>query len=442
VLKLAEQFKKSYISVTEFIDSWEKEIYELTYLDYFSYLLINELASSIENDFFKKRNQHTQISISADEISTLSFNTADCLQGFFEKNCFDTCKLGCPFKLDDTLDNKNSIIPFNDYNTLGKSDQTKEQCLSSDILNYVILDSLLDFYNYELGIILTENDNDLLDLAEFNLNVIIQFIRLKGQRYLKTPQENASAYFYDLIQSDENSWKIDDIDLNNSEEDEQEQEPWKVDYSSIENVFEEFESEYSINENKQQGMRLLKKFQDYLSDFLELKRIDDLTMDDIEEFYSVVLPHEMLSEDEPCFDCVKEIFSKFLTYLEFTRNLYIQIPFEKFINKQIPEIIRTFKITNNYLKKYPFMDFLMSSDNSDITLVEGFYEIHKNAHDQFVVKDIHLNTQLEPVNISRLKGSLIRTTDIFHCHFVNKSGIWQIAHLEQVYPAVSKYYLY
>ena len=101
--------------------------------------------------------------------------------------------------MDDTLDNKNSIIPFNDYNTLGKSDQTKEQCLSSDILNYVILDSLLDFYNYELGIILTENDNDLLDLAEFNLNVIIQFIRLKGQRYLKTPQENASAYFYDLI---------------------------------------------------------------------------------------------------------------------------------------------------------------------------------------------------------------------------------------------------
>jgi hypothetical protein len=88
------------------------------------------------------------------------------------------------------------------------------------------------------------------------------------------------------------------------------------------------------------------------------------------------------------------------------------------------------------------MDFLMSSDNSDITLVEGFYEIHKNAHDQFVVKDIHLNTQLEPVNISPLKGSLIRTTDIFHCHFVNKSGIWQIAHLEQVYPAVSKYYLY
>ena len=445
MLKLAEQFKKTYISVTEFIDSWEKEIYELTNLDYFSYLLINELASGIENDFFKKRNQHTQISISADEISTLSFNIADGLQGFFEKNCFDTCKLGCPLKLDDILDNKNSITPYTEFSTSDSSDnsnQTKEQCLSSDILNYVILDSLLDFYNYELGIILTETDNDLLDLAEFNLNVIIQFVRLKGQRYLRTPQDNASAYFYDLIQSDESSWEIDDIDLHNSDEDEQDLEPWKIDYSSIEHVFEEFQNEYNVGEDTQPGMRLLEKFRDYLSDFLELKRIDDLTMDDIEEFFSVVLPHEMLSETEPCFDCVKGLFSKFLTYLEFTRNLYIQVPFEKFINKQMPEIIRTFKITNNYLKKYPFMDFLMSQDNTDSSLVEGFYEIHKNTHDQYVIKDIHLNTQLEPVDISRLKGSLIRITDIFHCHFVSKSGVWQIAHLEQVYPAVSKYYLY
>ena len=439
---MAEQFKKIYISVTEFIDSWEKEIYELTYLDYFSYLLINELASGIENDFFKKHNQHSQISISSDEISTLSFNIADCLQGFFEKNCFDTCKLNCPLKLDDKLDNNNSLVPYNCSIGSGNSDQTKEECLSSDILNYVILDSLLDFYNYELGIILTETDNDLLDLAEFNLNLIIQFIRHKGQRYLKSPQENGSAYFYELIQSDETGWKIDDIDLNNSEEDEQELEPWKVDYSGIDYVFEEFFSESNIGEEKVQGIRLLEKFQMYLSDFLELKKIDDLSMDDIEEFYSVVLPHEMLSEDTPCFDEVKDVFSKFLTYLEFSRNLYIHIPFEKFINRQTPEIIRTYKITNSYLKIYPFMDFLLSPENSDSSLVEGFYEIHKNAQGQYFVKDIHLNTQLEPVNLSRLKGSLVKTTDIFHCHFVNKDGIWHIAHLEQVYPAISKYYLY
>ena len=442
---MAEQFKKIYISVTEFIDSWEKEIYELTYIDYFSYLLINELASGMEKDFFKNRKHDDQISLSADEISTLSFNIADGLQGFFEKNCFGTCKFGCLLKLDEMMDKETQGSvqdkkPF--VNISDGENQTKEQCLSSDILNYVILDSLLDYYNYELGIILTESDNDLLDFAEFNLNVIIQFIRFKGQRFLKTPQENASAYFYDLIQSDETDWSINDIELYNKDEEEQELESWKTDYSSIEHVFEEFFTEYNANNENLQDFRMLEKFRDYLSDFLELQKIDDLTMDDLEEFYSVVLPHEMLSEDEPCFDSVRNIFSKFLTYLEFTRNLYIQIPFDKFVNKQIPEIIRTFKITNTYLKNYPFLDFLMSPDNSDATLVEGFYEIYRNSENQFILKDIHLNTQIEPVDISRLKGSVIRTSDIFHCHLINKTGVWQIAHLEQVYPAVSKYYLY
>lgn len=444
-MELAEQFKKTYVSVTEFIDSWEKEIYELTHLDYFSYLLINELASGIEKDFFLNRDHDEQIYLSADEISTLSFNIADGLQGFFEKNCFSTCKFGCPLKLDDVLENEKHSCSKDFKQTAkntAKDNQTKEQCLSSDILNYVILDSLLDFYNYELGIILTEADNDLLDFAEFNLNLIIQYIRLKGQRFLKSPQENASTYFYDLIQSDESDWKINDIELYNHEDEEQELELWKIDYSSIEHVFEEFSGEYNVNDDKLQEVRILGKFKNYLLDFLELKKIEDLTMDDLEEFYSVVLPHEMLSEDESCFDCVREVFSKFLTYLEFTRNVHIKIPFEKFVNKQMPEIIRTFKITCNYQKKYPYIDFLISADNNDSSLIEGFYEIHKNSDKQFVLKDIHLNTQIESVNISRLRGSTIKTSDIFHCHLINKSDNWQIAHLEQVYPAVSKYYLY
>lgn len=442
---MAEQFKKTYVSVTEFIDSWEKEIYELTHLDYFSYLLINEMASGIENDFFSNYNHDEQIFLNADEISTLSFNIADGLQGFFEKNCFGTCKFGCPIQLDEQLEAEKQSIK-NDLKKTAKNatkdNQTKEQCLSSDILNYVILDSLLDFYNYELGVILTETDNNLLDFAEFNLNLIIQYIRFKGQRFLKIPQDNASAYFYDLIQSDESGWKINDIELYNTEDEEPELESWKIDYSSIDHVFEEYCRDYNSNDDKIYKVRILNKFKNYLLNFLELKKIEDLTMDDLEEFYSVVLPHEILCDDDPNFDSIWEVFSKFLTYLEFSRNVHLKIPFEKFVTKQIPEIIRTFKITFNYQKKYPFIDFLMSPDNSDSSLIEGFYEIHKNSSKQFVLRDIHLNTQLEPVNINRLQGSIIKTSDIFHCHLIHKSGNWEIAHLEQVYPAVSKYYLY
>ena len=51
---MAEPIKKTYISAREFVDSWEKEIYELSNLDYFIYLLINELALGIEKNFFSR----------------------------------------------------------------------------------------------------------------------------------------------------------------------------------------------------------------------------------------------------------------------------------------------------------------------------------------------------------------------------------------------------
>ena len=47
---MAEKFEKTYISVNEFIESWEKELYELNYLDYFIFLLINKLGFQIEHD--------------------------------------------------------------------------------------------------------------------------------------------------------------------------------------------------------------------------------------------------------------------------------------------------------------------------------------------------------------------------------------------------------
>ena len=72
--ELAEKFQKTYISVHEFIHSWEKEIYELNNLDYFTYLLINNLGYQIEHEFFCKKNKFPYLDIEYDEISTLSFN--------------------------------------------------------------------------------------------------------------------------------------------------------------------------------------------------------------------------------------------------------------------------------------------------------------------------------------------------------------------------------
>ena len=71
---MAEQFKKKYITVREFISSWEKEIYELNNLDYFIFILINQLGHYIQKECFGKNSNKGNLHLEDNEISSLVFN--------------------------------------------------------------------------------------------------------------------------------------------------------------------------------------------------------------------------------------------------------------------------------------------------------------------------------------------------------------------------------
>ena len=96
---MSTRFEKTYISVNEFVSSLEKEIYELTNLDYFTFLLINYLGYQIENEYFNKDNNTPYLLIDPEEIATLAFNIGDSFESFLENNCFGDCSLSCPTKL-------------------------------------------------------------------------------------------------------------------------------------------------------------------------------------------------------------------------------------------------------------------------------------------------------------------------------------------------------
>ena len=66
----------------EFIDSWEKEIYELNQLYYFIYLMINKLGFQIEHDFLNVKNKNPYLQIDPDDIGTLAFNIGDSFETF------------------------------------------------------------------------------------------------------------------------------------------------------------------------------------------------------------------------------------------------------------------------------------------------------------------------------------------------------------------------
>ena len=207
---MSERFEKTYISIHEFISSWQKEIYELNNLDYFTYLLINHVGYLIEHSFFTKPKQCTYLKIDPEEIATLSFNIGDSFESFLENNCFGDCTLSCPTKMNEKynpedLDFNNGHIQI--LQIVNGTDLNKKQFLLTDILNYVVLDTLYDFYNYEIGLDLDDADTGLLEFADFITVSLEKFIEQKGRNYLTNPKETASELFENLIHDSEDSWE-------------------------------------------------------------------------------------------------------------------------------------------------------------------------------------------------------------------------------------------
>ena len=100
---MSERSEKTFISIHEFISSWEKEIYELTNLDYFAYHLINFLGNQIETVYFNKKEQTGYLQLDSEDIGTLAFNIGDSFASFLEHNCFGDCSLACPTNLNEKI---------------------------------------------------------------------------------------------------------------------------------------------------------------------------------------------------------------------------------------------------------------------------------------------------------------------------------------------------
>ena len=153
---LSEHVPNAFISAREFVESWDKEIYELTNLDFFVYLMINHIGNQLEKRFFIRERQNSPLYLSFEDIGTLSFNLGDSIEYFLKDNCFGNCPLKCPIDL-------NAQIFLQDYkndeflqkslfilNTFSTEIVSKEQCMRIHFMNHVILDTLLSFYNEDL----------------------------------------------------------------------------------------------------------------------------------------------------------------------------------------------------------------------------------------------------------------------------------------------------
>jgi len=441
---VSQEYSKGYISAKEFVNSWEKEIYELTNLDYFIYLLINNIGSLLENDFFSDFDSSDHFYLNSEEISALSFNIGDSMQLFLEKNCFGSCNLGCPNKLKQPFTEKDDEIRIKfvstEFDGLAASCVSREDCLYHDVMNYVVIDALLDFYNYEMGIVLHEKDRRLNNLTHFLMANIINFTEVNGVKLLNSPNDLATELFQQDMQNDD-VWE--EVLPSISEEDEDNSEGWRPENKSIFEVFRDFEEEKNTVIDTAFSKKLLLQFRKFLDDYLEVNKLDELEFEYIDEFFSLLFLQDFLMDEDVNFKEMENLFKGLFQYIDQIVNIQLSVAFESYVKNEFLEIKRTLQMTRKYNETHTYLNFLLNDQSRDSNnLMDGYFEITELSAKSLVLRDVDNKTFHDNIDLGEIRNMNIKVGDILHVQLNVKEPVWKIAYLELIYPAASKYFLY
>ena len=102
----------------------------------------------------------------------------------------------------------------------------------------MVLDTLFDFYNYEIGLELDDADVGLMQLADFITMMVEKFIESTDPKFLKSPKESSSELFESLIQENDDNW--DETLRSSFDDDTEEIEIWKYGKLGIPEVVQEY----------------------------------------------------------------------------------------------------------------------------------------------------------------------------------------------------------
>ncbi len=440
---MAEQFKKRYIPASEFIKAWDKEIYELTNLDYFIYLLMNSLADAFEQKFFPDQHDvDEEYLLDKDEIISLSFFMGDNIQLFFEKNCFGLCGLSCPAQLDQKISTDEILAMGHRPQHLDLSQhpcQSKEECLKYDLIHHVLIEAVIEFYHFDLRVTAEEDDAFLQKMIYFINDHVLALIRNEGHGLLSNPQENASALFENLLASEDAHWEEfaswDEDDYDPDEPDEL----WKLPSADLYSAIDEFKSLQSVATLP--SLQTLDLFGKFMTTYIGALSVDDLSRDDLEEFLTVVLPTELAAE--PRIDVQAELhnFKSFLSFVDYQYETSLVQAFDQLqAEETLVDLFRTVNIMQNYHKTHSFVEFQISAERNDSSLIEGFFEVTGQEATRYWVEDIHLNDKYL-VDLSTLDSDDIHAGDILNMNLIADSNGWRSVWVECVFPQKAKFYL-
>lgn len=450
---MSEKFQRTFISVREFIESWDKEIYKLTNLDFFIFQTINHLGNQIEKRFFINERSNSLLKLSFDDIGTLCFNLGDSLEFFLQDNCFGSCNLNCPLDLDSAVNLKlldsdeNMQRRLAVFKSIALDRIVKEQCMRVHLMNHVILDTLIHFYTEEAEIEVNEDDIDIIEFADFIENVIIDYIRHEGQSLLLQSSESAMDYFEELIESEEElnryeNWSDNEENWlgNDTPED------WQSNFENIEDLFEKFIVDLDGNSLSKRKIIAndIDLFKEFLLEYAEVKNAYDLSEEHILEFLSYWLVQQYVLKDDSKIQYVFRNMAKFVTWLYNNYGIDYKSSFLSYYKSVKTDVPRVIRALNTYLNEYDLLEALTVQGKSDVEQICGFYEIkdlHSTKYKIFDLIDLHFFDQVNHVSFNSSAYLKLEKGDILQATLVKNHKNWKVLEVQYIFPKAAKPYL-
>ncbi len=446
---MSEHYQKTFISAREFVESWDKELYELTYLDYFIYQMINHLGNRLEKHYFIRDKRHSSLYLDFDDLGTVCFNLGDGFEFFLEENCLGTCPINCPRDLDGTvkIDKQQLEERIKKKLALLQSimigNLEKEQCLRIDLLNHVILDTLLQFYMDEFELEIKEDDIELLDLAEFIENVIIDFIRFEGHDLLDKPFETAMHYFEEMLENEtEDQQNKGWDDKQSSWEPPHDLPEWNEVEDTIDDIFLRFISDQHYNPAHQSDALVhdINFFNKYLREEADIEKISDLKEYHLAEFFSSWLVREFVMGDEKQISHIFRAVARFITFLYHHYNINLKRDFLRCYDKLKVDLPRVIKATNVFISEYNLLDTLLLNEELMNDSRVGFLKINEvldKSEKLIEVQDIKTTAEKEIIKLNSSSLNSLQPGDIIHTRLIRKNGTWEISEIQFIYPQLA-----
>lgn len=456
---MLNSFNKYYIDVRQFLRSINKEIYQVTYLDFIIFQYINFIAKELKQEL-----PRLSVKIDLDQEQQIELVQAlgKALRSFLSNWCLKECSLRCPLnwskkidlkdKIDQTHNKKEKEIIKGLVDTFGENTIILERALRLDIREYVIWNVLFDFFGIEFNepkehgdltiVPLSEQESAMFLLADIFEYDTVQFINLIDKKYLENHDHPAMQEFKNLPY--ENEFE----DSFEEEDDSNEGKFFETfDDTTIPDVFIQFQEFLDKSYPEDEAIMIendIQIFKEYLSEEEDIEDIFDLSEFYLSKFMGYWLIKRLVFDDENKVLDIYNALAIFINWLYTYYGLDLKKSFLDSYEKAKLSTQRAIRAINNFYKIHNLVENMILKTKFLPETQYGWVQIEnierfKNAY--LDVKNVRTKERMTRIFMDSTVAIYLESGDFILATFLKRGSSWSIIELHEIIPTTwSKFF--